>query len=225
MEKLIRGIVTFRKSLLPLYRDTFTRLKGGQNPDALFIACSDSRVVPNLFASTDPGDLFVIRNVGNLVSPCGPDGVSSTDESEFAAIEYAITQLHVDNIIVCGHSQCGAMQALVAGRDSVQLPHLKSWLSHGDSALEQLGSRCILDPSLPAYDQLSQVNVLVQLDHLMSYALVREGVASGLLNLHGWWFDVGRGDVYAYEEQFNRFTLIDEEEAERLLKRINKGST
>jgi carbonic anhydrase len=224
MEKLIRGIVAFRKSLLPLYRDTFERLKGGQMPDALFIACSDSRVVPNLFASTDPGDLFVIRNVGNLVAPCGPDGVSSADEGEFAAIEYAITQLHVKDIIVCGHSQCGAMQALVGGRDQVQLPHLRSWLAHGDSSLKQVDSRCILDPKLAPADRLSQTNVLVQLDNLLSYPLVSEGVLSGLLGLHGWWFDVANGDVYAYEEQFNRFMLIDEEEAARLLSRIRRKS-
>src|ERR1700745_1123412 len=100
MEKLIYGIVDFQKNLTEEKRQLFARLALGQKPDALFIACSDSRVVPNLFASTDPGDLFVIRNVGNLIPPCGGSGVSISDESEVAAIEFAIFNLKVNDVIV-----------------------------------------------------------------------------------------------------------------------------
>ena len=113
MQKLVSGIVEFRRSTQESYREAFGKLAVGQFPDALFIACSDSRVVPNTFASTDPGDLFVVRNVGNLIPPCDVQGHSSADESEAAAIEFAIQNLSVKNIIVCGHSECGAMGALI----------------------------------------------------------------------------------------------------------------
>src|SRR3954466_9946866 len=115
MWKLIRGIVDFRKNVRPAVKETFSRLALGQRPDTLFIACSDSRVVPNLFASSDPGDLFVIRNVGNLIPPCGVQGHSASDESEAAAIEFALQSLPVAQIIVCGHSECGAMDLLARG--------------------------------------------------------------------------------------------------------------
>src|SRR5438067_7318172 len=113
MKKLIRGIVEFRKNVRSGYRETFAHLALGQAPDALLIACSDSRVVPNLFASANPGDLFVIRNVGNFVPPAGGDGGSWNDGSEAAGIEFALSKLPVTDIIVCGHSECGAMQALL----------------------------------------------------------------------------------------------------------------
>src|SRR4051812_40742074 len=109
MKKLIGGILEYRKRLNPELRETFARLALGQAPNALYIGCSDSRVSVNVFASTEPGDLFVIRNVGNLIPPCGPDGVSSADESEAAAVEFAILNLQVTDVIVCGHSECGAM--------------------------------------------------------------------------------------------------------------------
>src|SRR5687768_8428317 len=117
MKKLIQGIVEFRRNMRTGYREVFAKLALGQAPDALLVACSDSRVVPNLFASADPGDLFVIRNVGNFVPP-GGDGRSRNDSSEAAAIEFALSKLQVADIIVCGHSECGAMQALLAGRDA-----------------------------------------------------------------------------------------------------------
>src|SRR6185503_9590880 len=113
MRKLIEGIVAFRRGLRPGYRETFARLALGQKPDCLFIACSDSRVVPNLFASTEPGDLFVVRNVGNLVPPSGPAGITIGDAAEAAAIEYAVGTLGVRDIVVCGHSSCGAMRTLL----------------------------------------------------------------------------------------------------------------
>src|SRR5579864_5678527 len=133
MKKLVKGIIDFQKNVRPNYRETFARLALGQSPDTLFIACSDSRVAPNVFASTDPGDMFVIRNVGNIVPPCGGDhGLSSADESEAAAIEFAVLNLKVTDVIVCGHSECGAMQALLNGREKVNSPNLKAWLRHGE---------------------------------------------------------------------------------------------
>ncbi len=220
MKKLIKGIVEFRRNVRPDYRETFARLALGQAPDTLFIACSDSRVVPNLFASADPGDLFVIRNVGNLIAPAGSDGHSGSDESEAAAIEFALARLEVTDIIVCGHSECGAMQALLKGRETVEPFHLRSWLRHGESALRALKENQAPDVSLDPHNQLSQLNVLSQMEQLKSYPLVRERLSAGRLRLHGWWFELRQADVYAYEDSLRRFVLIDDAEAERLLKRM-----
>ena len=220
MRKLIKGIVEFRHNARPDYRERFARLALGQSPDALFIACSDSRVVPNLFASADPGDLFVIRNVGNLIAPAGNEELSGGDGSEPAGIEFALVNLQVTDIIVCGHSECGAMQALLKGRNSVEPVHLRSWLRHGNGALEKLESTQAPDPSLARHNQLSQLNVLSQLEHLKTYALVRERIEAGRLRLHGWWFELKNADVYAYEDSLRRFVLIDDAVAEGLLKRL-----
>jgi carbonic anhydrase len=217
MKKLLQGIVEFRRNRMPDYREKFARLALGQAPDTLFIACSDSRVVPNLFASADPGDLFVIRNVGNLVPPAGSDGLSRHDGSEAAAIEFALAKLQVTDIIVCGHSECGAMQALLNGRDAVEPFHLRSWLRHGDCALAELAGHPGPDPSLPRHNQLSQLNVLAQIENLKTYPMVREQVAAGRLRLHGWWFELRNADVHAYDEARGAFVLIDDFEAERLL--------
>src|SRR5438105_1679859 len=140
MRKLREGIVNFRRRRRPEYASTFARLALGQAPDALFVACSDSRVAPNLFASTEPGDLFVLRNVGNIVAPCGTDGTSESDESEGAALEFSVLSLKVSDLIVCGHSECAAMRALVEGREKLDLPHMRSWLRHAQPALERYRS-------------------------------------------------------------------------------------
>lgn len=221
MKKLIQGIVEFRRNVQEGYREAFGRLATGQAPDTLFIACSDSRVVPNTFASTNPGDLFVLRNVGNLVPPCDTHGFSISDESEVAAIEFSLNNLNISSIIVCGHSECGAMHALTNDREKVQWPHLKSWLRHGDRAVAQLKSGLAPDKNLTTHNQLSQLNVLLQIEHILSYPSVHERVSSKKLSVHGWWFDIARADVYSYDEDLKKFVLIDEIEAERLINKLN----
>jgi carbonic anhydrase len=220
VKKLIHGIVEFRRTVLPTYRETFARLALGQRPDALFIACSDSRVAPNLFASTEPGDLFVVRNVGNLIAPCGEDGLSTHDESEGAAIEFALLTMPVNDVIVCGHSSCGAMSALLTGVLPEGAPNLASWLRHGRRALDALVTQSPMDPSLAKVDQLSQQNVLEQLSNLHSYPLVRRRLADGRLRVHGWWFDIATAGVHAYEPALRRFVPLDEAEAETILARL-----
>ena len=220
MKKLIQGIVDFRRNVQPGYREKFARLALGQSPDALLIACSDSRVVPNVFASADPGDLFVVRNVGNLVAPAADDGHSRKDASDAAAIEFAIEHLNVADVIVCGHSECGAMQALLAGRHAVKPFHLRYWLRHGDDALACYALNEAPDSTLAPHNQLSQLNVLMQLRHLRTYPLVRERVESGRLRLHAWWFELKNADVYAFDESARRFLVIDETHAASLLQRL-----
>lgn len=219
MKKLIEGIVEFRQKVQKDYRESFGKLAIGQSPDTLFIACSDSRVVPNTFASTNPGDLFVLRNVGNLIPPCDVHGVSTSDESEAAAIEYAVINLKVSDIIICGHSECAAMRALINNRKTVETPNLKSWLRHGDPAMEQLKAGINLDSSLAEHNQLSQLNVLLQMENVKSYPAVAKRIEEGTLTIHGWWFDIAKADVYAFEDLMKKFVLIDETEAARILAR------
>lgn len=210
MKKLIRGIIEFRRTRRPEYAATFAKLALGQHPDALFIACSDSRVVPNLFASTEPGDLFVVRNVGNIVPPCGPGGVSASDESEAAAIELAVLSLKVKDIIVCGHSECAAMRTLHDGLADGLPPHLRAWLRHSRPARERFENGARTAPDLSAPNHLSQLNALLQLEHLRTYPVVRQAESERRLSLHAWWFDIAQADVLAWKASESRFVLIDE---------------
>jgi carbonic anhydrase len=213
----MEGIVSFRDNLLPHYAEQFRDLAAGQSPDALFITCADSRVVPDLLASALPGSLFTVRNVGNLVPPATVDGLSIGDLSEASAIEYAVLVLKVSNIIVCGHSECGAMKTALQADRAAAVPNLSKWLHHAHAATFRLQHEGPLDGSLCTHDQLSQINVLVQLEHLSSYAIVRETVAAGALRLSGWWFDVASCQMYAYDRTRRLFELIDRALIDRLL--------
>ena len=204
MKKLLDGIAEFQRTTRPSYREKFAKLALGQSPDCLFFACSDSRVVPNLFASTEPGDLFVVRNVGNLVPPCGPVGLSTTDRSEGAAVEFALQVLGVSDIVVCGHSDCGAMRGLLSGATPEQAPNLREWLDVAQSSVQRLHANPI-DTSLPLHNQLSQVNVLQQVANLRTYPDVAERLAAGKLRIHAWWFDLGSVEVLSYFEDRGRF--------------------
>lgn len=209
MKKLVRGIIEFRRNAREEYREKFARLALGQSPDALFIACSDSRVVPNVFASTDPGDLFVVRNVGNLV-PCCEQGVVSA-ESETAAIDYAVLTLNVSDIVVCGHSECAAMKALVDGREKFPSASVREWLRHGEPALTRLSNTNSVK-GMTVHNILSQQNVIQQIEHLKSYPAVQERMAAGKLKIHGWWFELASANVFAYNPASGTFILVDESE-------------
>lgn len=219
MKKLIQGIVDFRKNLTEESRSLFAKLALGQKPDTLFIACSDSRVVPNLFASTNPGDLFVLRNIGNLIPPVS---ATSHDNSASAVIEFSIFSLKVSDIIVCGHSECGAMQALSQGINTLCCPHLESWLKYGEESLNKVRKGFVLNSSLTEHNQISQVNVLQQMEHILSYPFIRERIEKKQLRVHGWWFDIAQADVYCYEQDLNQFVLIDEKEANLILQRSKR---
>ncbi|HVA50994.1 MAG TPA: carbonic anhydrase [Pirellulales bacterium] len=225
MRKLIEGIVNFREQVLPQYEEHFRRLSQGQTPDALFITCSDSRVVPDLLMSTDPGDLFVMRNVGNLIPPATIEGSSTGDLSEASAIEFSVLVLGVQSIVVCGHSECGAMKAAMERKPTSETPNLNKWLHHCNTALFRLDQEGPLNRALPAHDQLSQINVLVQLEHLMSYPIVRQRVHAGALQLGGWWFDIAQARMLSYERETRAFEPIDRRAAERLMQRLAPAGT
>ena len=221
MRKLIEGIVEFRERQLPNYANRFHALAQGQTPDALFVTCSDSRVVPNLLVSTEPGELFTMRNVGNLVPPATDEGLSTGDLSEASAIEYALLVLKTPNIVICGHSECGAMKAVLKRSRPEGAPNLARWLHHADGAAERLAVEGALDASLAPHDQLSQLNVLLQLEHLMSYPIVRERVVAGALQLAGWWFNIATGDIFSYESARRSFELIERRRAADLMARFH----
>lgn len=219
MKKLVRGIIDFKKNVSPEYRATFAHLALGQSPDALFVTCSDSRVAPNLFASTDPGDLFVLRNVGNLIPPCShKHGHAQGCESAAAAIEFAVLNLKVSSIIVCGHSECGAMQNILQNCQNVTSPNLRAWLQHGESALHKM--RKVTNTNLLPHNYLSQLNVLEQIGHLRSYPIIEERVISNQLKIYGWWFDIATTDVYSYNEEKKEFVVFDDEEAKRIIQTL-----
>ncbi len=214
------GIVDFRERMLPQYGERFRDLALNQSPDTLFITCSDSRVVPDLLASTQPGDLFTMRNVGNLVPPATVEGTSTGDLSEASAIEYSVLVLKVANIVVCGHSECGAMKAVLSGTSKGKTPNLDKWLHNASTAVVRLEHEGALNASLKLHDQLSQLNVLVQLEHLMSYPVVRDQVAVKALQLSGWWLDIASGSMYAYGRGSRSFEIIDRHTADRLVGRL-----
>ncbi len=222
MKKLIHGILQFRRALTPERREAFAQLALGQSPDALLIACSDSRVAPNVFASTDPGDLFVVRNVGNLVAPWAEG--RSVANSVAAAAEFALAVLEVPDVIVCGHAECGAMHTLLEGRDNLPAPFVRDWLAHGEPSLRKLRLGQHINPGLAEHNTLSQLNVLQQMEHLTSYPIVQQRLQAGQLRVHGWWFDIAHAEVYAYEPAQHRFLLIDEDEGQRLLARLDVPS-
>ncbi|MES9807342.1 bifunctional SulP family inorganic anion transporter/carbonic anhydrase [Streptomyces sp. CS081A] len=198
--KLASGIGKFQRNTAPLVRDELARLaREGQRPSQLFLTCADSRLVTSMITSSGPGDLFTVRNVGNLVPLPGEE---SGDDSVAAAIEYAVEVLRVESITVCGHSGCGAMQALMnAGPDDPPSP-LRRWLRHGRPSLERMASRrhawARIAGRLPAdaVEQLCLTNVVQQLEHLRAYESVARRLADGSLTLHGMYFHVGEAQAY-----------------------------
>lgn len=210
MRKLIRGITEFRSRSTPETRERFAKLALGQRPDTLFVCCSDSRVAPNVFASTDPGDLFVVRNVGNIVPPCDSYGHSIHDRSEAAAIEFAVVNLEVQHVVLCGHSDCGAMHALLSGLENVTLPNLKSWIASARPALTRLRAGEEINGGLSDVNRLSQINVLEQASHLLSYPLIQKKVDERKLAIHAWWFDIAKGEVMAFDPRERHFVAVNE---------------
>ncbi|CCH34050.1 SulP family inorganic anion transporter [Actinosynnema sp. NPDC047251] len=191
-DPMIRGMHEFERSAAPLVRPFLAELAvRGQRPRQLFITCADSRVVPNLITTSGPGDLFCVRNIGNLVPVEGDDSVG-------AAIEYAVEVLAVATIAVCGHSDCGAMKALVTGsaRPGSQL---WSWLRAAESSLIRFHTPGA--PDLPVVERLAVANVAQQLDNLLAYPSVREAVAAGSLRLVGMYFDISAARVYLVDPE------------------------
>jgi carbonic anhydrase len=180
--------------------------KNGQNPKALFIGCADSRVIPNLITQTDPGELFVVRNVGNFVAPYRPD---EEFHSTAAGIEYAVTALNVSEIIICGHTHCGAIASLFTELDDNTFIHTKKWLSLGEKpktlALLALGKDADKENILRLTEKLSVVS---QIENLLSYPYVKQRVENETLYIHGWVYDIETGSIEYYDPDEHQFKSL-----------------
>lgn len=200
MERLVQGYLRFNADVFPKQKHLFERLAGEQNPLALIVTCADSRVLPNLITQSGPGDLFLCRNAGNIIPSYGTlqGGVSAT-------IEYAVLVLGVRDIIVCGHSDCGAMRAVMHPEKLVNMPTVQGWLGHAELA------RRVVEESYPemtpeqTLDALIRENVLAQLDHLKTHPSVASKLKLGELGLHGWVYGIDTGLIEAYDAEAHAF--------------------
>jgi len=215
MRNLVEGVLRFQREAMPQYGEKFAALAQGQDPKVMFITCVDSRVVPNLISAAEPGELFVLRNVGNLLPTLGSSGISTTDPGAPAAVFFAVKGLKVQDVVVCGHSGCGAMQKHLerskkTPHESLGNPNLDAWLDQLDDSLKDLHNDGPFDDALPEYDQLAQTNVALQLRRLQSYPFVRERLKAGTLRLHGWYFDIGTARVMEFAPNRKRFLPLEE---------------
>lgn len=206
MKKIIPGVVRFEREIYPQRRPLFEKLADGQSPRALFITCADSRIDPSLITQTEPGELFICRNAGNIVPPHSSDTNGMT-----ASIEYAVAALNVPHIIVCGHTSCGAMGGAMHPESLTRLRHVQSWLTYSEAALQ------VVDENQPDLDEkarlaaLIEQNVLLQIQHLRTHPYVAAHEASGKLSLHGWVYEIGTGRVNAYNASTKQFEHVSDE--------------
>jgi carbonic anhydrase len=200
LKRLLDGYRRFQREEFPGLRDHFHLLSDQQSPETLFVTCADSRVVPNLILQTEPGDLFICRNVGNVVPPHGEPagGVSAT-------IEYAVQVLGVKRVIICGHSDCGAIKAWLNQESLKSLPAAGHWLQYVESA------RNFLDPSAPGGDieAMIHANVVAQLENLKTHSNVAAAMEEKRLEIHGWFYDILSGTIDAYDPHSGKFVPLD----------------
>ncbi|WP_428391333.1 carbonic anhydrase [Lichenicoccus sp.] len=204
---LLQGVQTFSNEVFPQNQALFAELARGQSPHTLFITCADSRISPGMITQEGPGNLFVLRNIGNIVPAYGEmlGGVS-------AAIEYAVSAIKVANIIVCGHSDCGAMKALLhpVEHGLAGMPTVSSWLRSAEAALTATQALKPEDDKQDVLRTLVEQNVLLQLAHLRTHPAVVAGIAQGRLTLQGWYYDIGHGSIWVLDEQSRRAMTVGE---------------
>jgi carbonic anhydrase len=205
MQKLVDGIHRFQDEIFAQQQRLFQRLADGQNPQALFITCSDSRIDPNLLTQTDPGELFILRNAGNIVPPYGPQA-----GGEAATIEYAVSVLGVQDIIVCGHSHCGAMSGLLNPDQVRELPAVRSWLANAEATARIMKENYehITEPRARLMATVEE-NVLVQLENLRTHPCVLAAMSRRQLKVHGWVYKFEAGQVFAYDPKGHQFARMD----------------
>ena len=208
MQQLLDGYKRFRADVFPKRATLFQNLAEHQKPSTLFITCADSRVVPDMILQTNPGDLFICRNAGNIVPPYGEmaGGVSAT-------IEYAVMAVGVQNIILCGHSNCGAMKAVLSGKKHETMPTVDSWLNHSHSAFQMLESEAPQHQKWTDKERLralTRANVVSQLNNLRTHPSVAAGISKGSLNVYGWVYEIHSGEIQNFNSEQGRFISLDE---------------
>ncbi|WP_421654735.1 carbonic anhydrase [Leptothermofonsia sp. ETS-13] len=201
MKKLIKGLREFKASYVATHRDLLEQLSHGQKPRVLFITCSDSRIVPNLITQTDLGELFVIRNAGNIIPPYG-----AANGGEGASVEYAIHALGIDQIVVCGHSHCGAMKGLLQlNKLQEEMPLVYDWLKHAEA------TRRLVKENYASYsgEELLEIaiaeNVLTQIENLKTYPVIHSKLYQGKLRIYAWIYHIETGEVLAYDPETHSY--------------------
>jgi carbonic anhydrase len=203
VQKLVDGVHAFRSQYFASHRALFRRLADrGQHPETLFITCSDSRVVPNLITSTEPGDLFIVRNVGNVVPHVTVPGGTA------AAIEYAVEVLGVTTVIVCGHTHCGAVNAILNPETMDRLPFVKRWLAQGERVRQIVAERYAHLDEAARMLAAVQENVLVQLENLRAFPNVADRLDRGVLQMSGWVYEIAAGEVFEFDPSSGQFGPI-----------------
>ncbi len=204
MQKLVDGVHQFQEHVFSTRQALFERLAGGQQPMALFITCSDSRIDPCLLTQTQPGELFILRNAGNIVPPYGQG-----PRGEAATIEYAVCVLKVKDIIVCGHSHCGAMNGLLHPEQLGELPAVRQWLTHAEATARIMKENYQHVPEVvPRLAAAVEENVLVQLENLRTHPSVAAAVARNELKLHGWVYEFETGQVFGYDPRQGQYEVV-----------------
>ncbi|MEY4684707.1 MAG: hypothetical protein RLZ25_1166 [Pseudomonadota bacterium] len=204
MQKLIEGLHHFQQNVFGTQQELFERLSQGQSPETLFITCSDSRINPNLLTQTQPGDLFILRNAGNLVPPYSP----TIAGGEAATIEFAVRGLKVRDVIVCGHSHCGAMDGLLHPNKTQDFPALNRWLEHAEV------TRRLVEDLYPFKmpDELlniaTQENVLAQMENLRTHPSIATALAAGRIRIHGWVYKIETGEIFGYHPEKRQFITV-----------------
>jgi len=203
MKRLIEGHKRFLKEAFPARRNQFQLLSERQAPETLFITCADSRSVPDLILQTQPGDLFICRNAGNVIPRAGEPagGVSAT-------IEYAVEVLRVRHLIVCGHSDCGVIRALMNPATLSGLENVRNWLQHVEPAWKYVDEVERNAGELTRHTALTHANVLVQLDNLKTHAYIQRAADEGRLQIHGWYYDILSGQIEQYDEDAGKFAAL-----------------
>ncbi len=204
LQHIVDGFLHFHHEVFPQQEELFKKLATAQSPRAMFITCADSRIVPELITHSSPGDLFVTRNVGNVVPPYGQmnGGVST-------AIEYAVLALGVQHIIVCGHSDCGAMRAVLNPQTLEKMPTVKAWLRHAEVAKTMVHDNCPCGDEKQTMPILTEENVIAQLHHLRTHPSVASRMASGQLFIHGWVYNIETSEIKAFDADQGRFLPLD----------------
>jgi carbonic anhydrase len=211
MEKLVKGFLKFRTEVFGKKKELFTRLSENQAPRALFITCSDSRVDPTLLTQTDPGELFILRNAGNMIPPYGSMQGGST-----ATIEYAMAVLKVPHIIVCGHTDCAVMRALLHPEDVRDMPAVKEWVGQAETTRRLMREHYTGLRGKARLIKTTQENVRSQLDHLRTHPSVALQLRKKKVDLHGWVYSISTGDVWVYDFDSEQFTSLLDDASPRL---------
>ncbi len=204
MSKIFNGVLKFKDEEFESHKKLFEDLKEKQDPHTFYIGCSDSRIVPNLITKTLPGEVFVLRNIANIIPPASAnDGRYKCSAS---ILEYAVKVLKVENIVVCGHSNCGGLKALYYPEEKMKkMPFINKWLDLVIDLKDELSS--IKDEKLRAW-RLEQLNIIRQIQNLLSYSFVKEKYEKEELNIYGWYYIIQTGEVYNYDFDEKEFKLI-----------------